>query len=242
MFLEALVTHEELRALLVSALPFTILLDDTGGSHYLALGDLIEIAIVPGIGVRLTCRALLHWPLLGIDTPLTLNALRVLLVPEVTPSPTGEGLTFRIVLEHVDISGVPSALDETISHAVNARLAARHLQLSWDFSRTFARLVPLPNLLEPLESLSIRAAWGKVKITEDALVFALSLHNTLVRRGDAPDAASAGSSPPPLARTDEPRSLVKGSPVAAPSLAAAAIFGLAAGVAFFALRSATSRW
>jgi hypothetical protein len=52
---------------------------------------------------------------------------------------------------------VPSAFDETITHAINARLATLHLELSWDFSKTFARLVPLPNLLEPLESLSIRA-------------------------------------------------------------------------------------
>jgi hypothetical protein len=102
--------------------------------------------------------------------------------------------------------------------------------------------VPLPSLLEPLESLSIRAAWGKVKITEEALVFALSLHNALVRRGDAPAVASAESSPLPLVRTNEPRSPVKGSRVAAPTLAAAAIFGLAAGAAFFALRSVTSRW
>lgn len=242
MFLEVLVTHEELRALLMSALPLTILLDDTDGSHSLALGDLTEIAIVPEMGVRLTCRALLHWPVLGINAPLTLNSLRVLFIPAVTPSPTGEGLTFRVEVEHVDISGVPSALDDTISRAVNARLAARHLELSWDFSKTFARVVPLPSLLEPLESLSICAAWGKVKITEQALVFALSLHNALVRRGDAPKVAAAGSSPPLGARTDQPRSLVKGSPVVFPSLAAAALLGLAAGVAFFALRSATSRW
>ena len=242
MFLEALVTHEDLRALLVSALPLTILLDDTDGSHSLALSDLTEIAIVPGMGVRLTCRALLHWPLLGIDAPLTLNSLCVVLVPEVTPSPGGEGLSFGVAIEHVNIAGVPSALDETISRAVNARLAARHLELSWDFSKTFARVVPLPNLLEPLESLSIHVAWGKVKITEEALVFALSLHKALVRRGDAPDVASVGSSPPPAARADESRTLVKGFPVVAPSLAAAALFGLAAGATFFALRSVTSRW
>jgi hypothetical protein len=242
MFLEAVVTLEDLRALLVSALPLTIVLDGTDGSHSLALGELTDIAIVPGMGVRLTCRALLHWPLLGIDAPLTLNSLRVLLIPEVTPSPAGEGLSFGVAIEHVDIAGVPGVLDEAISRAVNARLAERHLELSWDFSRTFARVVPLPSLLDPLESLSIRAAWGKVKITEEALVFALSLHNALVRRGDAPDVASAGSDPPPVTRTHEPQSLVKRSSLVAPSLAATAVFGLAAGVAFFALRSVTSRW
>ncbi len=249
MFVELVVTHEDLRALLVRAFPVTIVLDEPGdrlesegtaGTRCLALGELTDFAIVPGAGVRLTCGGLLHWPLLGIDAPLSLSSLRVLLVPEVMPSPTGEGLSFRLALEHVDIAGVPSVLDSTITHAVNARLAA--LALSWDFSRTFARVVPLPALLDPLESLSLHAAWGKVRITEEAVVFAFSLHNALGRRGESPEVVAPVAMSSSLARRHEPRPRVQRSPLAAPTLAAAALFGLAAGAAFFALRSVTSRW
>jgi hypothetical protein len=242
MFFEALVPLEDLRALIAEALPLTVRLDDTGGLHSLALSELSEISLVPERGVRLVCKARLRWPVLGIDAPLTVNALRVLLVPEVKPSPGGEILTFGITLEHADISGVPSLLDDAIARGVNEKLA--DIPLSWDFSKTFAQVVPLPILLEELDALRLRAAWGKVKVSEEALVFALCLHTTLDRRGEAavdlaPPALDAATPP---TRTDPEHALqAHASPVAV-SLAAAALFGLAAGAAFFGLRKVASRW
>jgi hypothetical protein len=243
MFVEALVPQEDLRALLASALPLTIRLDDTGRSHSLALSELLEIALVPEKGIRLVCKGRLHWPLLGIDAPLTVNALRVLLIPEVKPSPSGETLTFGITLEHADISGVPSALDDAISQSVNDKLAQS--ELSWDFSKTLARLVPLPSLLEELDALRTRAAWGKVRISEQALVFALCVHTTFDRRGDAGGddlaPAASGEATPPTGTDRGLAVATRASPVAV-TLATAALFGLAAGAAFFGLRSVASRW
>ncbi len=245
MFVEALVPREDLRALVAGALPLTIRLDDTGGSHSLALTELLEIALVPDGGVRLVCEARLHWPLLGIDAPLTVNALRVMLIPEQRRKgrrPAGTTSTFGIRLEHADISGVPSVLDGAISQSVNDRLA--RVELSWDFSKMLAHVLPIPTLLEELEAFRIRAAWGKVRISEEALVFALCLHTTFDRRGNAGgDLAPIASDPAtPPARTDPGRALAtRDSPVAV-SLAAAALFGIAAGATFFGLRSLASRW
>lgn len=245
MFVEAVVTHEELRSLFATALPLKIVLDETDGSHSLALEEITELVLSPNQGARLTCSAVLRWPLLGIDAPLHLRSLRILLVPEVAPSSTGEALTFRAALEHLGISGVPGALDDAISLAINARLAARHLELSWDFSRTFACTVPLPKLLEPLASLSTSAAWGKVKITEEALVFAISVHNVLARRDDAKDAAppvrhALPRNPSPAPTVEEPLAMAPAS--AAAALATIALFGLAGIAAFFTVRSAAARW
>jgi hypothetical protein len=242
MFVEALIPHEELRALIAQALPLTIRLDDTGGSHSLKLSELLEIALVPERGVRLVCKACLHWPLLGIDAPLTLNSLGVLLIPEVKPSSSGEMLAFGISLEHVDISGMPSVLDDKIRQSVNDRLP--QVALSWDFSKTLARVVRLPTMLEELDGLRVGARWGKVRISEQALVFALCLQTVFVRGGDAgselaPTATDAVTEPP---RTDPIQAVERRAHSIAVPLAAVAVFGLAAGAAFFGLRAMASRW
>jgi hypothetical protein len=197
---------------------------------------------VPEIGIRLVCKALLHWPLLGIDAPITVNSLGVLVTPEVKPSSSGEMLAFGLRLEHVDISGMPTALDERIRQSVNERLP--RIALSWDFSKTLAHIVPLPTMLEELDGFRVGARWGKVRIAEEALVFALCLHTAFVRRGDeggeiAPNATDVATAPPSTAAAQPVAR--RGSSVAVP-LAAAALFGLAAGAAFFGLRSVASRW
>jgi hypothetical protein len=246
MFLELLIPLPDLRAFLAGVIPLTIHLDATGGSHSLALSSIDEVTLVPDVGARLVCKARLHWPVLGIDAPITLTSLRVLLIPEVIASPTGERLRFRITLEHVDISGVPGAFDDKISRSINEKLAEHHAELSWDFSKTFANVVPLPHVLDELEALDLRAAWGKMRITEEGLVFALSLHAECVRRGDEPRApAPRASEPAPVPRADTGDGGAVHTDQAPPSghisVAAAAVFGLAAGAAFFGLRSLVSR-
>jgi hypothetical protein len=241
MFVEAVVTRDELLALIVGALPLAIHLDGDGGSHTLALDALAELTFVPDVGVRFVCSGHLHWPVLGIDAPITLSSLRVLLTPEINPSPSGETLVFGLALEHVDIAGVPGILDDAISQSVNDRLAADRGELAWDFSTTLAQVVPLAGVLDPPHALTLGAAWGKVKITADALVLAISVHTALVRHDDA-------SAPPRSARhqptpTDDRQALTRPAPRAALSKANVALFGFAAGAAFFALRSLSApRW
>jgi hypothetical protein len=240
MFIEALIPRDELRSFLARALPLTIRLDAAEVSHFLALSDLAEVAIVPDVGVRLVCEAHLHWPVLGIDAPLALNALRVLLIPEVKSSPAGESLVFRIAVEHVDIPGVPTVFDETIARAVNERLAAHRVEVPWDFSRTFANVVPLPSMLVELDALTLGAAWGKVKITEEALVFAVSVHAALARAGEAESLTAPAPSPPTFSERAKPVARDSSAPIVT-LLLAAGVFGLAAGVAFFGLRLVSSR-
>jgi hypothetical protein len=43
----------------------------------------------------------------------------------------------------------------------------------------------LPPLLESLDSLSLNVAWGKVRVTDEAMVLAISFHAAVSRRGEA---------------------------------------------------------
>jgi hypothetical protein len=77
---------------------------------------------------------------------------------------------------------------------------------------------------------TISAAWGRVRVTEEALVFALSVHTALVRRGDGGaelvPAAPRGAALPTRADVEPP--VATSAPVAT-FLAEAALFGVAAG-------------
>ncbi len=246
MFVEALVLREDLRALVAEALPLTIRLDDTGDSRCaLALTEVLEIALVPERGIRLVCKARLHWPLLGIDAPLTVNALRVLFIPAVRPSPSGEALTFGITLERADISGVPSVLDDAISQSVNDRLA--HVELSWDFSKTLANVVPLPILLEELDALRTpcRVGQGQDHRGRPRIRRCAFTRRSIARSdagGDlAPTASDAATPPQPNGPGTGARA--RASPVAVSLAGPAPLRSVsAAGAVFFGLRSVASRW
>jgi hypothetical protein len=59
------------------------------------------------------------------------------------------------------------------------------MELSWDFTTALTANAPLPALLDSLASFAIRPAWGKVRITDEAIVYAVSFHSAVVRRGES---------------------------------------------------------
>lgn len=237
MWAEIIIPAEDLSRLLAQALPLTIHLGDPGSEHSLGLSDLREVRLVPDVGLRVECKARVHWPVLGIEVPVVLNSLSLLLLPAIGRGPYGDVLSFRISIEHADIAGVPSSLDRRISDVINTKLGEKGAQLSWDFSRTLSQRAPLPALLDPLESFALRPAWAKIRITSEAIVYAASFHSAIVRRGELAPAefdsiAPLASSPPEQFTRHHAR------PGPATRLAAVGIFGIGAGVAYYALREA----
>jgi hypothetical protein len=200
MWAEILITRDELAHALAEAFPFRVRLGDPGTDHSLSLSDLGDVRLVAGVGLRIECNARVHWPLLGLDFPVEVNDLALLLVPTVEEGKSGDRLVFRAVIERADFGGLASPfglIGEQVVSAVNSKLAAQGAELSWDFARALTYLAPLPSLLDPLASFAIRPAWGKVRVTEEGIVYAASFHSSVVRRGDPTPVALA-------ARTFEP--------------------------------------
>jgi hypothetical protein len=242
MFLEALLTRVDLELLLSEALPLTIHLGDPAANHSIVLSDLGAVTLVPDVGLRVHCKVRVHWPVVGIEVPIVVPSLGVLMKPTIKPGPHGDVLAFDLSVEDVDVTGVPSMLDGTITGTINAKLAEHPLDLAWDFSDLLGHILRLPAMLEPLDAFAIRASWGKVRVTSDAFVLAVSLHTALLRHED-----SAPSEFEPLMAATPPRlSLPKSEPppaIPAGPLFAASVFGLAAGAAYFGLRAALgARW
>jgi len=182
MWVEVILSRDDLAELFGKLMPLTIHFG--GKDQYLSLSEPREVTLVPDSGLRIACKAKVRWPVLGLALPIALHSLIVLVQPQVVQTADGDILVFKLFIEHADFAGIPTAIDERITDKVNKELASRALDLSWNFARTLSRKVDLPRALRPVDALNLRLAWGKVRITDEAMVMAVSFHSKLSRSGE----------------------------------------------------------
>lgn len=200
MWVEAILSKEDLEALVAKMTPLTLRLDDDQGDFHLS--DPSEITLVPDVGLRVVCKAKLRWPVLGVDVPVALHSLIVILRPEIAKTDGGDTLVFKLVIEHADLAGVPRIIDDRITQKVNDALAEKHVELAWNFAETLSHAFSLPALLDPVEAIALKVAWGRIKVTSDALVLAVSFHSSVLRRDDGAPRGTAEREAP--TRAEEP--------------------------------------
>ncbi|WP_437874606.1 hypothetical protein [Sorangium sp. So ce513] len=180
MWLEAIITREDLVQVLGEFLPVKIHLDDDDSTdRWLYLGKPTEITLVEDMGLRVNCPAELKWSLPVVSPTVKLDELKVLISPEIIEKNKGNVLAFNIELEEADIRGIPSIIDHTIMKAVNAALANKKPE--WNFTKTLTHTVGLPSNLEPIDGLHIGVNWGKRRISQDALVLVVSFKLNFLR-------------------------------------------------------------
>lgn len=178
MWLEAILAKEDLLALLPQFAPVKVALAD--GGDFL-IHDPSEISIVAGAGLRFLCKAKLHWPVLGIKLPITLNSVTVLIRPRVVKDDAGDQLVFGLEVEHADFAGLPGMIDMHITDKIIEALRAKPVELKWCFTSTLSHLFRLPPSLGQLEAIGVQATWGEVRVTEDAMVLAVSIRADVIR-------------------------------------------------------------
>jgi hypothetical protein len=179
MWVEAIIAREDFAALAAELFPLSVHLGASDSEHYLLLSAATAVSLVEGRGLRLTCNAQIRWPMLGIDVPINVEALTVLVEPSV---PEGsESLVLGVQLEHANVSWLPALVDAKIVEAVNDSLKTKSRELSWNFTKTLSHEFPLPELLQPIRALDLNVAWGKVRVTAEALVLVISFRAAAVR-------------------------------------------------------------
>ncbi len=193
MWIETILSKEDLTTLAIQFMPLELKLSERGE---LAVSDPTDITLVPGVGLRLVCKAKLHWPVLGIVVPVTLNSLTIVLRPEMVQRTTGDALVFKVEIEHADIAGVPTMIDDKITAKVNEELAAKHVELSWGYPTTLSHVFKLPAAIAPIDTFEIDVARGKVVVTENAVTLAFSFHATVTRLREATPVPPSGVTPP----------------------------------------------
>lgn len=180
MWLEAIITKEDLTRMLGELLPVKIHLDDDDKTdRWLWIGDVTEVFFLPEQGLRVTCPAELRWSIAGMNPTIKFHTLGIFLHLEIVEKHKGHALEFRLALEEADIKGLPALVDSTIVKAVNGALWAK--PLTWNFTESLSRTVELPKMFEQVEGLKIDVGWGKKRITEDTLVLVVSLNLGFVR-------------------------------------------------------------
>jgi hypothetical protein len=179
MWIEAFVSTEDLRRSLSEFAPLKIRLGDSGGE--LALDSPTEVSLVADLGARIVCSAHLHWPFLGINVPMTMKSLIILLRPAIETHADGDALVFKLEIEHADFAYIPTVIDNRITGLINAELAKKHIELSWRYAGTLDHVFNLPEMLDPVEGLALTATSAFVKVTNDAVGLAVSVRCDVLR-------------------------------------------------------------
>lgn len=189
MWLEAIITQEDLVQVLGEFLPVKIFLDqeETGEGEKkndqpersLMLHAATQVALVPEEGFRITCPAEVTWSIVGVSPTVKIDELRVMIRPRVVEKNKGHILEFGIEVEEADFHSLPGFLDTTVVKAINGALATK--QPAWNFTETLTRKVGLGKLFDPVEALKIDVVWGKTKIGADSFGLVISFKLGFVR-------------------------------------------------------------
>jgi hypothetical protein len=181
MWIEAIITKDDFANAIRSITPVRIHFDDNDKTNrWLFLGQPTNVELVAEKGIRISCPAEIMWSMVGVNVPIKLHTLQVLLRPEIVAKPTGHVLAFNLELEEADFKNIPGFLDNGIMKAVNTALAAQ--DLAWDFTKTLTNSVKMPKQLDPIETLEIKVNWGKRRVDDEAVVLVVSFQLDFIRR------------------------------------------------------------
>jgi hypothetical protein len=185
MWVEAIFSKDDLAAVVADLCPLTIALGQGPGTEqYLRLLNPKNVLLVENRGLQLTCEAELLWPVLGIDVPIRVESLTLMLDLELSPVIGEEVIVLKPELEDIDVSWVPHLFDRKVKERINHELGRQQAALSWRFFQTLSHFFVLPELLNPVGGLDVQVAWGKLRVSEEAIVLAVSFHTKVARAGD----------------------------------------------------------
>src|SRR3984957_9329717 len=204
MWLEAILTREDLQAVVERFAPLTILLGESGSLLLVAPPDL---TLRPDKGIALSCDATLHWPVLGFDVPVSMHGLLVHILPLVEQRPDGATLVFRLQIDHTGVAMLPSFFDHGVTAKINQELEQKHIELAWNFVDTLSHVFKLPPSLASAAGFALRATAGRVKATEVALGLAVEFEASVQPRvagGGPRDLGTAGGAHDPNAASQAP--------------------------------------
>ena len=193
---EAILTKDDLEKVVNDFCPLKI---NVGGGGSMLFSNPRDFALLPDVGLRVSVAAEVEWPLLGIPIPVSIRSATLEIKPEIQTGAAVERLTFRLGLEDVDLSMLPAFVERGIVERINKELDAKHVELSWSFTETLSHVFELPSAIASGRAIELSAKWGRVKITSEALAFAVSFQTEVHPRTSEPEA-----SPPVLSSAIEP--------------------------------------
>jgi len=197
MWAEAIITLKDCEDFVRSMTPLEIVLDDSG-QRALFLEQPARVALVAGSGISVEAPARLRWTVAGIEVPIAIRLAQVYLLPTIEARDGRDALVFALRVEHADFVSLPDFVDESITSHVNAALDKSAARLVWSFTKTLDFHFKLPASMKPARQIDLAAKWGEVRVTEEAIVLAVSFHAegvALVGAAIPPDETASSAEP-----------------------------------------------
>ena len=226
MWVEAILAKDDVISLVGDLLPLSIHLgENLDDGHYLELFEPRDVSLVEGRGLRMSCGARIRWPILGVDLPVTVELVTLSLCPSIPEPPNQDELIFKLTIEAIDFAWTPSIIDDRIVEKINHELAKKRALLSWRFGETLSHVFEMPPILRPLDAVALDVGWGQVRVTNEALVIAVSFRSRVLRNGARSELAARrhAPDPPPRARS---RALLSTKKTKLAAVAGGAVLGI----------------
>lgn len=144
-----------------------------------------RVTLVPDRGLRIETAARLRWTIAGVVIPVTVQAARILVVPEIVRRDERDLLRLSLILESADLRHVPAFVDAKVVDEVNEALRAEDARPTWHFLDTLTFRIGLPARLRSAEALELVARWGAMDIRKNEVVLTVS-YVSAVDAGPAP--------------------------------------------------------
>lgn len=182
MWIQCTISRDDFAQVLNKVLPLRVQLEPgSTDSGVIYLGKAKHISIVANRGVRIRVAGHIQWPVLGVSVPVTLHEVQMVLEPHIVGRGRKQRLAFIPVVEQADVAVVPGFVERWLIPKLNKQLASPKSEFAWKFMNTLHLDFPLPAQLDPVRTMGLRANWGAVKVTRDALTLALSLRLKVMR-------------------------------------------------------------
>ena len=178
MWIEAILTPRDCADFIASITPLTV---DLGMDRMLVVARPRRVELVPDKGLRVQTVGHVVWTVAGVKLPVNIRVASLLLTPTIEKRDGRDALGLRLRVEKLDFSVLPDFIDETVLHRINDVLGKHDETLVWRFPHTFDRYVGLPKRIESATGIEVHTRWGKVRVTESALVLAVSFDVRAVR-------------------------------------------------------------
>ncbi|HEY4014980.1 MAG TPA: hypothetical protein VGM06_16670 [Polyangiaceae bacterium] len=185
MRIEAILSHHDIEELLGQFIPLEIDLDEGKGARVLSVDELTDVTVVRGEGVRIGCKAHIHWPVLGIPLPVAIKSLHILVSFRVALRESRESLVIGLKIEDADIAWVPSIVDQGLKDLVNRELVEKHIELVWGFGKTLSTQFKMPKALRSAEALVLDVSEGRVAVSAEAVGMAVAYAAKVLARPKA---------------------------------------------------------
>ena len=175
MWLQAIITADDLMHALAELTPTRIQLDDEDPDRAFELEPPSEVRFRANEGAVITTSARLRWDVIGIKVPVSLRSVQVLLVPSVERDADGNDLlVLQARIEDLDLTALPGFMDAKLKDRINQALERPSSFLRWRFIRTLDFHFHLPEKVQPARDLRLSARWGATKVSDQGFVMAAS--------------------------------------------------------------------